>query len=240
MIRGTVSVMRMLHCSVVAATLVASSGAHATCAMARIGPRVMTTRSTVIPADGGVLVGYQFGGTGGEFTDDDPSAAAGWTASDGTHPIGLTRISLAPGLSVWKLAGNAPTTITGKDAKPIGAFTHDAKLPAVAMPAPQPTSATTSTAPSFRSSTTTSTVTLAKAPPPDAVALIVYAAGAPITYAQLPDTHDKLTKLAVFEAGGRCALPMPGHALSSGTYTFAYVDAFGRLSPQSKPLRGKS
>jgi hypothetical protein len=217
-----------------------SASADATCAYIQLGPRVMTTRVTALPADGGVLVGYAGRGAAGDAAADDPSHAAGWVATDGRkHAVAMTRVSLAPGLSVYKLGGDAATTIATSDGKPVGAFTHDAKAAPNAMPAPQATGATTKSEPSFRSTVTTSTVTLATAPPPEAVALIVYAAGAPVAYGQFADTHDTAKSVVVYEGGGHCGLPVPGHALASEAYTFAFVDAFGRLSPQSKPVAGR-
>ena len=85
---------------------------------------------------------------------------------------------------------------------------------------------------------TATTLHLTAAPPADAVAIIAYDAnGKALLFATLPDTHDKLRDLVIDESGGHCGTPQPpNHSGVAGKVTFAYVDQFGRLSPQSKAI----
>lgn len=206
--------------------LLVPTPAGARCARAELAPNLLTTRDTHIPADGGVLVGYQASMNDLESTGPDPSDVK-WKAS-----TKLVRTQLAPGLSVYKF--DAKKLAFGK-----GSFTHDGKTAAIAV-APKPSKVVVKSAQEVRWSTTTATLTLESAAPPEAVAVIVYdEAKKPIMYAGLADTHDKDLSLVVYESGGHCGVPKPpeaGSIAAGSKIAFAYVDAFGRISPQSKSI----
>jgi len=84
-------------------------------------------------------------------------------------------------------------------------------------------------------------LTLTAAPPAEAVAIIAYDSdGKAQLFSTLPDTHDKLRELAIDTTGGHCGTPKPeGHGSLFGKVTFAYVDAFGRLSAKSAAITVK-
>lgn len=216
----------------------ASHVAEASCAFVPLVPALMTRRDTHVPADGGILVGYGAGEI--EQTGDDPSDVR-WTASNG---VTLVRTSLAPGLSVYKPTGGTTFTVSRAKGAKIGEFTVDGTSKNT-MKAPAAKAITSETSQGFRSTTTVATLVLASAPPPEAVAVItyqLYAKGQLVAaFAVLPDSHDKLTTLEVARVGGHCAQNVSGEmAPSKGTkVAFAYVDAFGRLSPTSAPITVK-
>lgn len=201
--------------------------AAASCMQIELAPDLLTTRDTKLPADGGVLVGYTFRSHDLEATGSDPSDVK-WKAS-----AKLARTQLAPGLSVYKTT--AAHFTFGKSS-----FTDDGKTPAPTT-APEPKSVKVKSELEVRWSTTTATLTLAKAAPPEAVALIAYDADskAPLFFARLADTHDKDVSLQIYESGGHCGSRTPpgaGGIASGSKVVFAYVDAFGRVSPQSKAI----
>jgi hypothetical protein len=239
--------MRLSIALLAALSLAPSGSSHASCARAEFVPTVLTTRDPHLPGDGGVLVGYGYSTDHKlpEETGPDPSDVR-WTAADGKKPIALTRVALAPGLSMYKpAAGTTALVISSKAGNRIGAFTVDPKAAANTLAAPQPRQVKVVTTPSFRSTTTIATLTLKAAPPPEAVAVIVYrvdATGATaLGFTGLPDTHDKLTSFEVSHTGGHCSQAVAGEVSPEGgdKIAFAWVDAFGRLSPQSKPIVAK-
>jgi hypothetical protein len=211
--------------------------ADASCAYVGMEPVVLTRRDTKLPADGGVLVGYTHGN---DHDDDgggtDPSDVK-WTATNGKAKVTLTRTQLAPGLSVYRPAANVSAFKLAGKTKDHGSYTHEATSAPTAMPAPVAKAITSRTTEGFRSMTTTTTLKLSTAAPPEAVAIIAYDdTGKPVLYSTLADTHDKILEFEIQETGGHCGVPHPtGEGSLAGKITFAYVDAFGRLSPKSKP-----
>lgn len=218
--------MRLL---LLAALVAQTHAAAASCAQVVMKGSVLTRRDTHVPADGGVLVGYGFGEPDIPGAGPDPSELKFATKAK------LERVQLAPGLSVYKF------TDKKLDLKKGGVFTHDGTAAAITV-APVPGKLTVKTEPSMRSMTTTAKMTLAAAPAEAAVALIVYddKGTTALLFAGLPDTHDKLTELELYQSGGHCGSPQPpGQAgmANGGTYTFAFVDAFGRVGPKSKAVK---
>jgi len=218
--------------------------AHAFCAMLPLHPAVMTTRSTALPADGGILVSYTAGKEDeGEPETTDPSETPTWRAFDGAgHALKYDAVSLAPGLRVLvPAAGTGAITIKGKRDNVIGTFTRDSKAAPVALAAPKPATLRVEVSLGAHGSMELrGQITLAVSPPADAVAVITYqiigSTKQTVGASWLPATHDKLKTWELGRAGGHChhgpdGVPMPGTQV-----TFAYVDAFGRLSPQSKPI----
>ena len=227
-----------------AATGSALTGAYADCAMAELGPNLVTRTGAKLPADGGILV------AAGVSTDHkpvpgDPSQPK-LKATFGGKPVALVIESLAPGLTVYRpehplvgavaVAGAAnPLTVTfGKD-----------KGPALVAPA---VTAVVSTVVMdlgrHGAEGSETTVVAVKSVPETAVAVIVYhmkdEEHVPITYGS--PAHDKTgaTTIEVYREGGHCRGPgMPGQAFPQPqeVVTLAWVDASGRLSPLSAPIK---
>jgi hypothetical protein len=218
---------------------------EAKCARNVAVPVILTTRDTELPDDGGVLVGWDasMDDATGEMSAD-PSDQPTWTATESQPKsqtkLALTRVALAPGLSVYKVTGTGDVTLAGK--KPLGTFHHDPKAAANTMAAPALTSMVFVKQKVVRWAERTATAHFKSAPPAAAAAVIVYSVTAkgntPIGFATLPDTHDTLTEVDTFHDRGHCDVildaarpPTPGEKI-----VVAWVDSFGRLSPTSKPV----
>lgn len=231
----------MRHLVLLAAVLGAAHPAAASCMRLESKPQLLTLRDTRVPVDGGIVVGYGYTSSADEAAQTksaDPSDVA-WTARDAKkQPVSLTRTMLAPGLSVLRPPADAGSfSLLDKKGKQLAQFTHDGTL--VTMAAPHARSVVTKSAVNPRWSATTATLTLAVAAPPEAIAIIAYASGTPVNFTRLADTHDRDLEIAVYSAGGHCGTDVPAGTSfvgATGKVTFAYVDAFGRLSPQSKPV----
>ncbi len=238
------------------------SHAVADCAMPAYAGDVLTTRVTKLPADGGILVGWKYDAQATKTASGDASDQATWTISNGkaNGNLKLKRVSLAPGLSVYQPAP-APGTLTLADGKgtTLGTFTLDPKAAANAMTAPTVVSVALSETPSRRGSNRRVLATFKDAAPPEAVAVIVYqapvktkpvagntkqlaAAPVAISFVRIPDTHDKLQELQVFNDAGHCGVLQPGARppTANEQVTFAWVDAFGRRSPLSAAVVAKA
>ena len=205
--------------------------AEPSCMQAELTSQVLTRRDTRLPSDGGVLVGYTYA-TGNDVDRDDT-----WTGS-----VGMTRVQLAPGLSMFRPASSATSfKLTTKAGKDRGSFTIDPKSAATTMTAPNPKLLTSKTTEGFRSMTTVTTMKLGAAPPADAVAIIAYdEQHKALLYASFPDTHDKLLEFEIDRTGGHCGTVKPtGQGVLAGKITFAYVDLFGRLSPTSTAIAAR-
>jgi hypothetical protein len=177
----------------------------------------------------------------------DPSDQPSWVGDARGRKIALTRRPLAPGLSVYSFGTvKGPVTLKDDRGAAHGTFTASA-AGKVAMAAPAVRAVTLSSSKEFRGERRHAVAELGAAPPPEAVAVIVYHAGkgkelgAPMTFATLPDTHDKLTSLEVFQDVTRCGgIPDGSTAPTAGaTLQLAWVDAFGRLSPLSPIVTAK-
>ena len=219
---------------------------HASCARAEFVPSLLTTRDTHLPDDGGVLVGFAYSTDDKmrEETGPDPSDVK-WSGMDGKKPVALTRVALAPGLSMYKpAAGTTSFAVWSKRGSKLGTFTVDGKAPNK-LTAPEPKLVKVTATASFRSRTSVATLTLVKAPPAEAIAVIVYSVDASgttaLTFTGLPDTHDKLTSFEVSRTGGHCSNEVHGTSSveAGGKIAFAWVDIFGRVSPTSKPIVAK-
>ena len=211
-------------------------------------PQLFTRRDQHLPVDGGVLVGFKYTTESKEYeptASKDPSDVT-WTASDHKKPVTMTRTALAPGLSVYRPPAAATAfTLTNKAGTQVGVFTHDVTGTPTAIAAPKPKSVKVETEHDFRSSQTSATLQLTAAAPPEAVAIIVYSVGptgnTAVSFADLPDTHDKLTSFGIYSSGGHCSNDVPGSGyIDAGSkLVFAYVDTFGRLSPTSTAITAK-
>jgi hypothetical protein len=234
----------------VSVALIVPSTANASCAMPSYGGLVLTTRTTVLPADGGILVGWTYDQKATPSPSGDASDQPTWRAIASKKnvkaktKIKLTRVALAPGLSVYQPAAAAGTlTLRTAKGNVLGTFSQDATAAKNTMPAPGLTTISLSSTPTFRNSSQHVLAAIATAPPPEAVAVIVYAVGAKtaplaLSFVRLPDTHDKLLSLEVFEDAGHCGILQPGtrSPLNKEKVALAWVDAFGRVSPLSAPV----
>jgi hypothetical protein len=220
----------------------------ASCMNAERMPQLFTRRDQHLPVDGGVLVGYTYTTEATQFeapASNDPSDVT-WTASDHKKPVAMTRTALAPGLSVYRPPATATAfTLTNKKGTQVGVFTHDVTGTPVALASPKPKAVKVESEHDFRSSKTSATLQLTAAPPAEAVAIIVYSVGptgnTAVTFADLPDTHDKLTSFGIYSSGGHCSTDVPGtgYIAAGSKLVFAYVDTFGRLSATSTPITAK-
>lgn len=233
------------------AALLTPSTANASCAIPSYGGLVLTTRNTNLPADGGILVGWTYDQKAMPTPSGDASDQPTWRVVASKKnvknkaKIKLTRVALAPGLSVYRPAAAAGTlTLSNDKGKVLGTFTPDPAAAKNAMPAPGLTAIALLSTANFRGSSQRVQATLANAPPAEAVAVIVYALGsakaAPValSFVRLPDTHDAMTSLSVFDDAGRCGIVQPGARSPIGNeqVALAWVDAFGRVSPLSPPV----
>lgn len=231
--------------------LLVPSTANASCAMPSYGGLVLTTRSTVLPPDGGILVGWTYDPKATPTASGDASDQPTWrviankkNVKDKTK-IKLTRVALAPGLSVYKpAAAVGKLMLSNAKGKVLGTFSQDTLAGPNTMPAPGLTTVTLSATPNFRGSSQRVFATVAGSPPPEAVAVIVYGVGtakaAPLalSFVRIPDTHDKMLSLEVFEDAGYCGILQPGarSPLNTEKVALAWVDGFGRVSPLSVPV----
>ena len=241
----------ILLIALLSATLLRSPTADACCMMQPRSGVVLTTRDTALPDDGGILVGWRYGGGSPTENDDyslDSSNQPSWKVQVGkAKPVGLKRVSLAPGLSVYSPpAGKADFTLVDGKGTALGAFGRNPKAAKNAMPAPAVTSVKLWTVPDFRANDRHALASLKSAPPAEAVAIIVYqvtkTGNVPISFAVLPDTHDKLTTIEAFQDAGRCGVLQPGARppANGESIAFAWVDAFGRRSPLSATIKAKA
>ncbi len=242
--------MRLLLSLVLLASAHLAPEAAASCARMEMKAVLLTNRDTRVPVDGGVLVGYGYTTNSEELETTegrDPSAVK-WTASDAKNrPVALTRTQLAPGLSVLQPADTATSfTLQSSKGKTLKSFTHDGKPDPLAAPQPKNLEIVEEPSPSLRwERATTVTLVLGIAAPVGAVAVILYNADSAtptaINFTALADTHDKELALTVYTRGGHCGTSTPGtsYITKGSKITMAYVDAFGRLSPQSKSITAK-
>ncbi len=216
--------------------------------MPSYGGLVLTTRNTFLPTDGGILVGWTYDTNAVPTPSGDASDQPTWRmiankkSVKDKAKIKLTRIALAPGLSMYRLpAAVGKLTLTNGKGKVLGTFSDDPTADPNTMPAPALASIQLSSTPNFRGSSQHVQANISAAPPAQAVAVIVYVVGktkaAPVavSFVRIPDTHDTLMNIEVFEDAGHCGILQPGSRspLAQEKVALAWVDAFGRLSPRS-------
>jgi len=214
----------------------------ADCAVQELGPDVLTRTGAKIPADGGILVGWTASTDQKTPAKGDPSQHA-YKASAGKQPVSLVMASLAPGLTVYRPKPAVVGALSVKSGKTSVLDVTFDKAKGAALPAPDVT-ALVLTSGVARYAEPYAIVTASVAAVPDAaVALVVYAMAdeehVPITFGR--PAHDKpgATTVLVFTGAHNCGGVPPGmRGPSAGDeVTLAWVDAFGRLSPLSKPVK---
>lgn len=234
----------------VLATAIAALAAHdatAKCAMQELVARLLTTPGATIPAGGGVLVGtasHSPDDYGRASRDDDPALTVTWKFQADGKPVQVDKVPLAPGLVVYRPKATA-STLDVLDAKggKLGAFKRDAAAPAVtSVVAPRVTKLETVTTNPGRGFRRTTTATVADPIPTDAFAVIVFTTDKtpkPISYGLVGRTDPKQRTVIAFADPGRCSFPPKGTMVPpTGTQvTLAWVDAYGRVSKQSAPIK---
>src|SRR5678815_3160249 len=97
--------MSMRSLTLVAALALVPHSAQGKCAQTEEQPKLLTTRDTKLPDDGGFLVGWETTvyKDSAVHVKGDPSDQA-FVAWAGKKQVALKRVSLAPGLSVYRPA----------------------------------------------------------------------------------------------------------------------------------------
>jgi hypothetical protein len=111
------------------------------------------------------------------------------------------------------------------------------------LPPPTPTLVTATIARTKRYTSTTVRAELADAPPADAIGVIAYDRdGHAIDFARVDADARAAKQINIHDDPGRCRFPPKGVAApqSGDAVTLAWVDRFGRVSKQSKPIQVES
>jgi hypothetical protein len=203
----------------------------AKCAMQELIPKLLTPDQASVPADGGVLVGYDF-----EVVNARRSETT-FKFSDGHKPVEVTKQALAPGVDVYKPKSSGLLYMTDAATdKAAGSFTRDAKASAFDPAPPATTAVRESIATGRRGKQVSIAAVLAAAPPDAAIGVILYGKDhAPLAFTTVP--HDGSKELLVYRDAGRCAFNPPGMTPPpiGDAITLAWVDKFGRISKPSAP-----
>jgi hypothetical protein len=222
---------------VVAAALAVSTDAGAKCAQTELRPTLLTPDGTKLPADGGVLVGYE-----SRMPEDYTRPARGltpsYTAVDGKASVELSARPIAPGVFVYTPKGSGTGPITVMDDKiKIGTFPRGA-TDKNDLPAPDATKGFVHVENGHRYERLTFNVEVA-AVPDAAFAVITYDdRGKAISFEIVP--HDKAGKTTIlpYVSPPRCSFDPEGtDSPGLGTkVTIAWVDRFGRVGKPSKVI----
>lgn len=207
--------------------------ASADCARVDNTADLITKDASVIPTDGGVLVGWKPLVNG---PPNDAPARPAWTWNGGAPPAA---IELAPHLVLYQPAG--AVAIADATKTPLARFTRERKATTATLAAPRVTQLRLAITPIRYGTRRDVTATLTEAAPTEAVAIITYATRAK---QQVALSYERIAKagvleLATFADTGRCGfLPKGIEPPKVGeSVTFAYVDQFGRRSKQSAPIK---
>ena len=85
------------------AVLALTAQAHADCAVTGLEPHVLTPPNTVVPGDGGIVVGAMTAARG-KLDPGDAAMQPGWRLRVGSDMIKPPIASIAPGLAVYRVA----------------------------------------------------------------------------------------------------------------------------------------
>jgi hypothetical protein len=189
---------------------------------------VATPAQTQIPKDGGIVVAAE------KFFDDGRTPATDVTKRWKLKGAAAKVDVLAPGLVVYRSADAKAFELVDAKQKPIAKFARTATEPPK-LEAPKVKAIVATKVSQGRKQTTEVEVTLDGAVPPGAVAIVaVSAAGKPMSFGLV----DPKSKLHVF-AQRRCEILPDGtvEPKYQDTVTVFWVDAIGRKSPASKPIK---
>lgn len=244
---------RTLSIVTILALALTAGDADAKCARVLLEPRVLTHAADKIPANGGILVGYDSTTDGGadRFAGHDPAVNDDWLLVSGARKLRPKIEVLAPGLAVYQVrpftrlrAGKLALRDGGAGRALLGTWRIGKAQPsALAAPQPRSIASVTTTGNNLgrgRMDTTITTLELSAAPPPGAVAVIAYrgsgAAATPIAWARV--TAGAADAIQLYRSPGRCGTEPDGLiAPAAGeSIALAWVDAFGRRSPRSAAI----
>jgi hypothetical protein len=210
------------------------------CAPVGLDASLLTHGGDVLPADGGVLVGWQRAGDWQSTHEGDPADHPEWRFKVGKKSIKPKRTQLAPGLVRYDVPTKVKRTKRGTKVKlaelPVFVARKKAKSPKFRAAAPVVTAVATTTYRGRREERTIVTAVLDAAPPDDAYGLIVYEDGHAVSWVAV--FGSAMSRFEIYESPGGCALNPPGMRapLIGGEVTFAWVDSYGRLSPRSSSV----
>ena len=222
---------------VIAACLVSVRADASPCNLRELTPRSMTPPDTVIEDGGGVMINA---GTADLQTSErlpDVTRQPGWRFRDGTKLVEPMIVTIAPGLSVYRLPATGANVALETDKYfEIARVKRSSDRGAALLPAPMPTSIEWEHRSAFRSSTDVVTVHLIAPVPPHAAAMILYGPDKVARSWGIATAGGK--DVVAYSSGGRCAMPIPGFTGSNtGDHvTVAWVDASGRVSAVSRDL----
>lgn len=218
--------------------------AGAKCARVYLAPQTLTHPADVIPAGGGVLVGWQQSTSERDerFSGGDPALHTDWRFLIRKRKVRPKVEQLAPGLVVYRpgvIRSSKPEKIVlaEKDGARVGTFKASRKKSAFTAAAPSPSKVVVTRYEGGRwGEDVNATVELSAAPPASAVALILYRDDKPLSWASVKGVT--ATSVQIYASDGHCGAspsgmtePAPGDKV-----TLAWVDGFGRLSGKSAAI----
>lgn len=216
----------------VVAHLGLTTSAGADCAVSGLEARVLTPAATVVPVDGGIVVGA-FNASRGKLDPGDAAVLPGWRLRVGNDVVKPQIKQIAPGLAIYRVAvANAFDAKLEDDQHAVVATVKPARRGGDPLAAPAIKRI------SFvdqhnRHSSTRVTVELAGDAPAGAIALVLAdAKGAPRSW-----TVAGGTTLSVFATSDCAVLPNGTVPSKAGDkVTLFWLGADGRVSPATKPL----
>lgn len=220
-----------------ALALTSSTASAGPCAIRPIAAHAMTANGTVLPAGGGVLVAL--GDTGDWSAPNQDLMKTGWMFVDGGKPIAPAIKLLAPGLALYEPPAGTTEIKLVDGKRTLATHPRSAAKPLLAAPVVTAVDYVTVHAPGPRQSDRDSvTAQLTGARPDGAVAIILFAAGKPMSWTSAFNYAGPKGPIELWHTTDRCETPIPGiTATPAGTkVTVAWVDASGRIGAMSKEL----
>jgi hypothetical protein len=207
--------------------------AHADCAVSGLAARVLTPPGTVVPGDGGIVVGA-LNDHSGKLEPGDAAVQPGWRLRVGSDLIKPPIAPIAPGLAVYRVAvANAFDAKLEDDQHTVIATVKPARRGGDALAVPAIKRIWYVEQHNRRGSGTAVTLELAGDAPAGAVALVLAdAKGTPRSW-----TVAGGTTLSPFSSPVCAALPNGTIPSKAGDkVTLFWLGADGRVSPITKPL----
>ncbi len=220
--------VKWIGCAIGTTLVMSSAPAHAEffCGGIGLAPQVLSEPGLVLPGDGGIVVAAI---TGGNHFDDDAADQPTWRFQTGGVATQPRRVTLAPGLVVYRARQDGTLTLVEADGK-ARATTFVTRRPRARLAAPvikwtvrSPDRADVN-------------LELASLPPEDAIAIVLVGKdGKPRSW-DLIDPESTMQR--AYKQRG-CEMQPPGTMSSNAgdEVTFFFVDAYGRTSQPSKPIK---
>jgi hypothetical protein len=201
--------------------------AHAEfCGAMGLEAHVLSQPDIILPGDGGIVVAAMIGNG---HLDTDVADQPTWTFRTGGAHSAPRRLTLAPGLVVYRARQDGTVTLVDADEKTRAtAFVTQRPRPRLAAPVVKWTVRTPDRVDVH--------LELASLPPDEAIALVIVGKDKKPRSWELVDpdaTHQRVYKHLGCEM--HPIGTMPSHA--GDEVTFFFVDAYGRTSPPSKPIK---